>query len=515
MVMVAHVCVLRDLDDIQPDSERMVKTGFGSGRVHLVLAKITGSDDLVLVSIKYPKHAWTEDRASFACAARSGVFEAAIEEDDPKDLEETFEEDIFFSEEQIAKLLMGHGMSEQELDRARAVITIPAELAGAVNGNFIHLGQQLLGVEERDGLIWKQLLITGSWPGNEFVPAIVITDMMLSDIKEAFDADVIPHVDVPDGHTNSTLANTGFVREVEIRTVDDKQSLWVGIEFTESFVKDKVLHGTIANVSAGLEKGFTDPTTGDKWPWVLWHVALTNKPVLKDLQPFVTASLDGLNIQVYKEAEMADKDDKDGKKGTGEEKTPSAKSGNQNGTVTMSQDELDKIKKDVAATARAESTQENETAITELRSRAEANERLAQESARKLHTNDVSSIIAALSGRGEHPEVSISQGMAFAPVIVKVVQPYLEADFGGTSVLKLSLDDGKEIEYSVTDIVLSILNSFADAFSDAMIELNVSKGSQEHKPPGSGSETTDEDKDKEVDSYLERRGLSLVTATEE
>ena len=87
---------------------------------------------------------------------------------------------------------------------------------------------------------------------------------------------------------------------VEIRDIDGERSLWVGIEFTEPDVKDKVIHGTIANVSAGLEKGFTDPISGKTWPWVLWHVALTNKPVLKDLQPFIAASLDGLDVRVYK-----------------------------------------------------------------------------------------------------------------------------------------------------------------------------------------------------------------------
>ena len=95
-----HGCVLQDPGGYQPDSYRTVVTGFGSGRVHLVLAKPVGSDLLVLQSIRYPKELWTEQRAQFACDARNGAFEAAPEDESDDQLEETFE-DVFFSEEQL------------------------------------------------------------------------------------------------------------------------------------------------------------------------------------------------------------------------------------------------------------------------------------------------------------------------------------------------------------------------------------------------------------------------------
>ena len=64
-----HGCLLQDPVGYQPDSFRTVVTGFGNGRVHLVLAKPNGSNLLVLQSIRYPKELWVEQRAQ--CQGRS------------------------------------------------------------------------------------------------------------------------------------------------------------------------------------------------------------------------------------------------------------------------------------------------------------------------------------------------------------------------------------------------------------------------------------------------------------
>ena len=530
-----HGCILQDPTGYQPDSFRTVVTGFGSGRVHLILAKPNDSDLLVLQAIKYPKDWWTDQRAQFACDARNGEFIPASEEASGESLEETFE-DVFFSEEQVGRLIAGAEISVQELETAMIEPTELTELSnldGVEDGNFFHLGQQLLGVEERDGLIWKQLLVTGSWPGNEFIPPLVITNDMLAQIKEAFDAGVITHVDVPDGHTNSTLANTGFVRAVEIRADEDPQTLWVGIEFTESVVKDKVLHGTIANVSAGLEKGFTDPTTGKSWPWVLWHVALTNKPVLKDLQPFIAASLNGLDLRVYrhqalsqtdtptekpreqrKEIEQMDRDQNLDTDPVEDQETADTGASTEEAKITLSQEDLDKLRDEERQKIRRELELESNTAIQELRQQAETATALAQDSQRQLHAQDVRVLLRALGGHGEHERVRLPHNTAFAPSIVKVVQPLLEIDIGAKAVVKLS-QDGAENQKSLTDIVMDILNSVAEAGDGVMVELDVAKGIQSHTPPSSEDGPTQEDKASAVDAYLEQRGLSLVGAQEE
>ena len=93
------------------------------------------------------------------------------------------------------------------------------KLKGLKSGDFIAVALAQNGLEEHDGLIWKELLVTGEWPGNEGIPPLVITPGMLLMIAEAFNSGAVRHVDVPSAHTNDVTMNTGFVEKVELRTV--------------------------------------------------------------------------------------------------------------------------------------------------------------------------------------------------------------------------------------------------------------------------------------------------------
>jgi len=127
---------------------------------------------------------------------------------------------------------------------------------------------------------------------------------------------------------------------------------------------------------------------------------------------------------------------------------------------------------------------------------------LAQATA-TLHDTEVKTIVATYQGRGVHDKVKMPAGMAFAPAVLSVVEPLLKADDREKSV-RLSVDT--EDKASVTDMVLSVLNAVAEA-NGGLVSLEA-KGSQDHTL--SQGEETEDQKEKAVSEYLEKRHLAPV-----
>ena len=349
-------------------------------------------------------------------------------------------------------------------------------------------------LEEAGGLVWKQLLRVGTWPGERDRGPITITEDMLRSIKEAFESNVLPHVSVPLTHTDDPRANTGFVEAVELR--DD--SLWVGIKFTEPEIKKKVKNGTIANVSAFLQRGWQEVKTGRKWPWVLWHVALTNLPLIPDLKPFlasVGASEETCGSYSLSEEvnDMADKEFE-------------AQLQAERDRIAQLQADFD-AKVGEAATLQAsldaekQSKGDLESQLAEVTERTRSMETEIAQSRRAMHEANVRAILLALQGKGQHESVTLPPNSGFAPAIVKEVEPILMTD-GGEAVAKFAM--GSEDKKSVTDVVLSLLNTIGQAKDSAMVSYSA-KGEQAHTQPG--GEHSPADKDKQIDEYMRDRHL--------
>lgn len=321
-------------------------------------------------------------------------------------------------------------------------------------------------------LIWKQLLKTGRWfkfgmEGEKI--AIDITGQMLAQIKEAFDRGVVPHVPVPCQHTDNLRANTGFAKALEIRGSEQ----WVGLEFTEPDIEALVLRGTIANVSAWISPNYIDSRDGRAYPWVLRHVALTNEPVIH-LTPFA-AGVESTIEEIYRP-----------EVGEVENEKLLAQLEDLKGKLAEEQ----KARSDLGVQLSAA-----EAARTASESRVEA-------MALTLHQSEVKNIMLALQGKGIHDAVKLPPNTAFAPAILSVVKPILEADHGHEKSFSLSVGDGQK--ESVTGVVLSILNAVAGV-KLGLIELSA-HGASDQTPPG-GKEKTEPDKAKDVESYLASRHL--------
>lgn len=158
------------------------------------------------------------------------------------------------------------------------------------------------GDTREDGdLIWKTVLTEGRLemtpgPGGKKVrkPLTVVAGRSndptkaigLADLLDSFEEGVFQHVTVPTSHSNKVAENTGFVRHMRLAEEDGKHVLQAAFEFTEPEIREKVLRGTIANVSCGILTNYEKPRDGIKRKAVVEHIALTNKPWVDGMTPF-------------------------------------------------------------------------------------------------------------------------------------------------------------------------------------------------------------------------------------
>lgn len=168
----------------------------------------------------------------------------------------------------------------------------------------------LAGTEQKEanGLVEKEILRTGTWPviptrgGKIKKPLVIVRDgksdrekgiISLSELVENYTR-VGQRVQIPltndnDDHKNAIRTNTGFVTALRIVDKGNGDARLVAVmDFTEPDVKDKVLRGTYADVSCGIPWHFS--SRGESYGAVLEHVAITNRPFIDDLGPFLALS---------------------------------------------------------------------------------------------------------------------------------------------------------------------------------------------------------------------------------
>lgn len=173
-----------------------------------------------------------------------------------------------------------------------------------------------------DNLIYKTVAREGSWkyspgPGQKpiekpltFVKsgpsnsdALIVS---LEELKENFESGAVDHVTIPLSHADKVEENTGFIRKLVLRDSDEgKAELVAGIEFTESGIRDKILNGSIANISSGIEFDYIKKDIGKKFNAVLGHAALTNKPWLNGMPKFSTTLAEATEVMAFSEQDFS------------------------------------------------------------------------------------------------------------------------------------------------------------------------------------------------------------------
>ena len=94
------------------------------------------------------------------------------------------------------------------------------------------------------------------------------------------------------------------MRDIWIEDEGDNAKLVAKMEITEPDVKEKVLRGTFADVSCGIPWSIV--SRGKKYGATLEHVAITNRPFIDGLGPFLAASNSTLNAEVEHFGEVED-----------------------------------------------------------------------------------------------------------------------------------------------------------------------------------------------------------------
>lgn len=168
----------------------------------------------------------------------------------------------------------------------------------------------LAGTEtrEEEGFVIKEILRTGEWPviptrgGIVPKPLRIIRDgtsnkeegiIALAELVENFQKSGIqPQIPLSDeegeDHKNTTALNQGFVRDLWIVDENDGSKLVAKMQFTEPETRQKALRGTYADVSCGIPWEIV--SRGQKYGATLEHVAITNRPFIDGLGPFLEAS---------------------------------------------------------------------------------------------------------------------------------------------------------------------------------------------------------------------------------
>lgn len=217
-------------------------------------------------------------------------------------------------------------MANEAVDRARFGPSVESvNYSDSARLNEINFSS--VEAAEEDGLVWKDILRTGEWSSMPTDKGIlkkklrVIDEgesdplngvISLSELEENFNEGAIPYVTVPlsddkTDHKNIARLNTGLVKKLKRVTRDGVTYLRAGIHFTEPEVKEKVLRGTIPDVSAGVPFGVTRRKDNKFFRTVLDHVCLTRKPFIEGLGPFGLAAADSdatLEVEAWEEEEI-------------------------------------------------------------------------------------------------------------------------------------------------------------------------------------------------------------------
>jgi len=287
-----------------------------------------------------------------------------------------------------------------------------------------------------DNFIWKEILQPGSWFKTDTGRRVDVTPDIPLEAYRAFRDHLLQYVSVPaDHHHHATggivppESNRGFVRDL-ILTPESR--LFGGFEILDPVTAQGVRDGTIADCSVFIQPDVAHNETGERYPWVLRHVLLTNNPLLSGMsgwgeKPVSADDGDNANIvvEIYQSNSIAAADAAQPTGGT---------------SMELTEQEIQELQALKALGLSAE-------AIAAMQSRDAAVRQ-------KVREMEVSAIVHALQGKGEHAGVTQVEGYVHYPVVAQAVEKALQ-DL--PQVLALDADDDGVTGVDTT--ILSIVNA--------------------------------------------------------
>lgn len=306
-------------------------------------------------------------------------------------------------------------------------------------------------------LIWKEILHPGTWFKTDSGRRIDVTPDIIKATFDAFKMGLPQYVSVPvDSHHPDSSGvvppqlNRGFVKDLHL-TPDYR--LFGAFDLRDPQVKAGVVEGTIADCSVFIQSNVVHNETGERHPWVLRHVLLTNNPLVNGLSGWgelpVSVAADGveavMEVQVYQYQTMGDVRDVSVQADYAEEQEKETDGGSD--MPTKETDDVQLSDQDLAQLQAFKSlglTAEDVRAMQER-------DRAVRQKARAL---EIESIVNALQGKGAHDQVSCVDGFAHYPVVVQAVATALKEL---PDALALSADDNGSTP--VDTVVMGIVNA--------------------------------------------------------
>jgi hypothetical protein len=319
----------------------------------------------------------------------------------------------------------------------------------------VHLGSgEDAEPDEDDGLIWKEIIHPGKWFKVDTGRVIEITKEIIEAAYAAWEAGFPKYISVPtDSHHEDQggdvppESNRGFVRKLKM--IGDR--LFGGFQFTDPEVAYDVQVGNIADCSVSLIPNLVHPKTGDKLPWVLQHVLLTNDPLVQDLAPFGVAasSTEGQAVVVsYQSCEEVN-DMRKQDEHTQDTPAPDA--------VQLSAEDK----------ATLEALHGLNLTADEIRTMADERQAVRK----KARDLEITRIIRAMEGKEAHDGVTQVEGYRHAPAICAAVEKVLKEQ---PEALSLSAND--EGGTGLDAVVLEIVNAIPE---EGRVKLSLGSGDEE------------------------------------
>lgn len=351
------------------------------------------------------------------------------------------------------------------------------------------LADGAVAADAKDGLVWKEIIKPGRWFKMDSGREIEVTQEIIDEAARAFDAGLPKFVSVPaDTHHAETRGivpaelNRGFVQK--LKKVGD--SLFGAFKLTDPQIALGVQDGSIADCSVYLQPDVVHPATGEKYPWVLRHVLLTNTPLVQDLRGFgdIPAGDTGESLTIIRYRQTPGEV-------TMPEKTPKFES---SGTGDLL-DKADVI--ELSGEAASEYAAINALGLSAAEIKTLCDQRAAIEAQaadlrNKAREMEVARIVLALEGKEEHPKVKAIAGTRHYPVLINAVSDALRK-----APKDMALDAGMDGVSALDALILDIVNAVPE---DARIKADATDGgAAKGSPKPRGDEVTDEQLDKFIE----------------
>lgn len=362
--------------------------------------------------------------------------------------------------------------------------------AAEMHASEMHVFDSILAaasLPDADGLVWKEVIKPGQWYKMDSGRAVEITDTIIQEAYRAFTAGLPKFISVPAGSHHSetrgvvpATANKGFVKQLQLKD----GGLYAGFQLTDPTVALAVQDGSIADCSVYLQPDVVHPATGEKYPWVLRHVLLTNNPLVPDLKPFGDIPADSGDGHVvfihYRQAPGLT----EGNMTKKQELEP----------VLTGADEIvltGDAAREYSALAGLGLTAEEIKGLVAQRAAIVAQAQALRVKARSM---EIASLVTALEANATHPRVTQIEGYRHYPVVINALTAALEA-----APDDMALDDSAENPWDTA--LLSVVNALPET---ARIKLE-----QPHGSPRDGQrpKAADAVSDAQVDTFIESIGL--------